>query len=200
MTEAREVSEKLCKDCGLIRPASEFSKDKSKSTGLATYCKDCQKVRKRNHYWSDPDRSRASSNNWYYSNKERALKSCREWDKANREKINESKRRRYRDRIENDVNFKLDFSMRAALQRLIRKGGRSTKVPYSADMLRQRLECQFKPGMSWDNYGEWEIDHKIPMSLMMERGEFRPHIINALSNFQPLWKEENRSKGARYVG
>ena len=193
-------TEKLCKDCGLIRPASAFSKDKSKSTGLATYCKDCQKVRKQRHYWSNPDQSRASSNSWYYANKARANQSARAWSRNNRDKRLTARRKRYRERIETDVNFKLDFSMRGALQRLIKKGGSSTKLPYSADMLRQRIECQFTPGMSWSNYGDWEIDHKIPMSMMLARGEVRHHIVNALCNLQPMWKHQNRSKGARYVG
>lgn len=99
-----------------------------------------------------------------------------------------------------DVNFRLDLIMRASIARLVNFGGYSQKLDYTAEKLKARIECQFKSGMSWDNYGDWEIDHKIPMSMFISRGELRPHIINALSNLQPMWKFDNRSKGARYVG
>lgn len=71
---------------------------------------------------------------------------------------------------------------------------------YSPAQLSARMEVQFVPGMSWDNYGAWEIDHKIPLSRMLARGEARPQVVNALSNLQPMWKFDNRSKGARRVG
>lgn len=74
------------------------------------------------------------------------------------------------------------------------------RIGYTAEELRQRIEMNFKPGMSWDNAGEWEIDHRVPIAVMVNKGETRPEVINCLANLVPLWKEENRSKGARYVG
>src|ERR1035437_5691439 len=40
-------------------------------------------------------------------------------------------------------------------------------LEYSIDELKQHLEKQFLPGMSWDNYGlkGWQIDHIKPDSL-----------------------------------
>lgn len=192
--------EKLCKDCGDVKGEEHFSVDRSKKTGLATYCKDCQKVRKKAHYWGNPAASRASSNAWYYSNKERALQKCREWSDLNRDRRLVNRRNRYSARMKSDPLFRLDYQMRASIQRLIKCGGESGKLGYDADKLMKRIECQFKDGMSWDNYGDWEIDHKIPMSVMLSRGEMRPSIVNALCNLQPMWKRDNRSKGNRYVG
>lgn len=51
-----------------------------------------------------------------------------------------------------------------------------------------------KDGMSFDNYGEWEVDHIIPFS------HFNFHIFSDIitccdyQNLQPLWKIENRQK------
>ena len=50
------------------------------------------------------------------------------------------------------------------------------------------IEIKFRDGMSWDNYPQWEIDHIIPL---VKNGE---HCVN---NLQPLWKTENRTKGAK---
>lgn len=81
------------------------------------------------------------------------------------------------------------------------KGGRNKceiALGYSFDSLKSRLEFQFKDGMSWDNYGEWHVDHKKPISRFIEQGVSDPAIINALSNLQPLWAKENLSKGAKW--
>ena len=58
------------------------------------------------------------------------------------------------------------------------------------------IENLFTDGMSWSNFGEWHIDHKIPISW----GKTEDDIIklNHYKNLQPLWAEENLSKGNRY--
>ena len=52
--------------------------------------------------------------------------------------------------------------------------------------------------MSWENYGEWHIDHKIPLKYnkpSLEEVVQRLHYTNT----QPMWASENMSKGCRYV-
>lgn len=51
---------------------------------------------------------------------------------------------------------------------------------------------KFKDGMSWDNYGEWHIDHIKPVSKF-EKNE-KQSVVNSLDNLQPLWKDENLKK------
>jgi hypothetical protein len=46
--------------------------------------------------------------------------------------------------------------------------------------------------MSWDNWGEWHIDHIIPVSKFEK--ETPPSIVNSLSNLQPLWAIDNYKK------
>ncbi len=67
---------------------------------------------------------------------------------------------------------------------------------YNTKKLKERIECQFKDGMSWDNHGEWHIYHKKPITKFDKSTDLR--IINCLSNLQPLWKTENLSKGNRF--
>jgi hypothetical protein len=69
---------------------------------------------------------------------------------------------------------------------------------YTSIKLKERLECQFKCGMSWENYGtKWHIDHKKPITLFTDQTNIR--LINSLSNLQPMLKEENWSKGNRHT-
>ena len=49
--------------------------------------------------------------------------------------------------------------------------------------------------MSWDNYGEWHIDHIRPVSDFPS--ETPPYVINSLNNLQPLWKIDNLKKGKK---
>lgn len=81
------------------------------------------------------------------------------------------------------------------------KGGISWEklVGYNIEKLKKHLEKNFTPGMSWDNMGEWHIDHKIPVSAF---NFSTPNDIDfkkcwALKNLQPLWGPDNVAKGAK---
>ena len=52
--------------------------------------------------------------------------------------------------------------------------------------------------MSWENYGEWHIDHKIPLKYSKPSLE---EVVQRLhyTNTQPMWASENMSKGCRSV-
>jgi hypothetical protein len=69
----------------------------------------------------------------------------------------------------------------------------------SIEELKAHIEPQLKEGMSWDNYGEWHIDHIIPIkygSPTLEEVVRRLHYKNT----QPLWATDNITKGNRFIG
>ena len=73
-------------------------------------------------------------------------------------------------------------------------------VGCNKEQLMKHIESQFKPGMTWDNFGKkWEIDHIIPLKYNNPTLE---QVIQRLhyKNTQPLWKTENRIKSNKYVG
>lgn len=65
----------------------------------------------------------------------------------------------------------------------------------SFDEFKRYMTSLFKEGMSWDNYGEWQIDHIIPLATAqtIEDVEKLCHY----SNLQPLWAKENLDKRAK---
>jgi hypothetical protein len=68
---------------------------------------------------------------------------------------------------------------------------------------KEHIESQFKEGMTWENHGEWHIDHIVPIKYK-EDGE-APTLEDTIerlhwSNTQPLWASENISKGNRFIG
>ena len=66
------------------------------------------------------------------------------------------------------------------------------------ETFKKHIEQQFTEGMSWENYGEWHIDHKIPLEYNKPSLE---EVVQGLhyTNTQPMCTNENMSKGCRYI-
>jgi hypothetical protein len=90
-----------------------------------------------------------------------------------------------------------------SIYKSLRKNGYSKKsrtheiLGCSYDEFRNHIESQFGEGMTWDNMGEWHLDHKIPVSYGLTEEELR--ALNHYSNFQPLWGDDNIKKGNRWM-
>jgi hypothetical protein len=81
---------------------------------------------------------------------------------------------------------------------------RSIKSPYkktskvyfyvgcSYEDLRNHIEKQFLKGMSWENHGEWHLDHIIPMALAKTKRDVKK--LSNFTNLRPLWRKDNISK------
>jgi hypothetical protein len=114
---------------------------------------------------------------------------------------NRDKRREYMSQPQMRLHSNVSRAIRAALK--LNKAGRrwESLVGYSRADLVAHLERQFVDGMSWENYGKWEIDHirpRVSFAFMAaEDPQFRE--CWALANLQPLWMRDNRSKHARLV-
>lgn len=131
------------------------------------------------------------------SKKNKELYATQEW----KEKFNARRRERYA----TDPEFLCGVKLRAIIVRTCKKaktvkdGKTIDLLGYSAHQLRLRIEFQFKDGMTWENYGEWHIDHKKPIAAFLAQGVTNPKIINALSNLQPLWAEDNQAKSYKWI-
>lgn len=62
----------------------------------------------------------------------------------------------------------------------------------SYEYARDHISTMFLEGMSWDNHGDWHIDHIIPISHANTYDEVV--LLNHYTNLQPLWGKDNRSK------
>ena len=80
-----------------------------------------------------------------------------------------------------------------------RKRNSSTEhLGCNTETFKKHIEQQFTEGMSWENYGKWHIDHRIPLKYnkpSLEEVVKRLHYTNT----HPMWASENISKGCRYI-
>ena len=55
--------------------------------------------------------------------------------------------------------------------------------------------------MTWDNYGEWHVDHKLPITHfnIQEMGDSEFMKCWSLDNLQPMWGDENIKKSNKLL-
>jgi hypothetical protein len=69
---------------------------------------------------------------------------------------------------------------------------------YSALELKHHIEKQFTPGMTWDNHGDWHIDHIKGVINFDPDTDVK--IVCALDNLRPLWTTTREIDGVIYEG
>ena len=103
----------------------------------------------------------------------------------------------------NDPIYSLLCGMRSRLCNYLKMCGITKKnktfdiVGCSPEFLKEHLEAQFTDGMSWDNRGEWHIDHIIPLSSAKTEDEL--YKLCHYENLQPLWAEDNLKKSNKIL-
>lgn len=56
-------------------------------------------------------------------------------------------------------------------------------------------KSKFQKGMTWENHGDWHIDHIKAIATFNLLDEDEQKKCFHWSNLQPLWADENISKG-----
>lgn len=93
------------------------------------------------------------------------------------------------------VKLNVSSSLRRALGK--KKSGSASKwTGCSKQFLKDYLASLFTEGMSWDNYGEWHIDHIIPQAYFDFNNPDEVRMCWNYRNLQPLWGNDNIEKGA----
>ena len=157
------------------------------------------RIRSKEKYKNNPE----ISQEYYNKNKESILKYKKTWAKQNHEKIKKQKREYIKKRNSNDFIFNLKNRMRGRLNHFLTKNNltKTNKtfeiVGCTPEFLKEHLEKQFVDGMTWENRGEWHIDHKIPLSSAKTEEEL--YKLCHYTNLQPLWAEENLKKGNKII-
>lgn len=113
----------------------------------------------------------------------------------------------------NNISFKITLSLRGRLHSAIKYANKLSKnkiiksnatkilLGCSINDFQLYIAAQFTEGMNWDNYGKfgWHIDHIIPCDYFNLEFEEEQRICFHYTNMQPLWAEDNLSKGNKLI-
>lgn len=183
----------------------EANRDTIKAKRRAEYeaNRDAINAKAREYRAANRDAFNAKRREYRAANRDAILAQRRKWREANLDAI----RAQERARRESDPKLQLTENVRRRIRDAFKTRGGSDKarrrweklVGYTIEQLMGHLARQFRPRMSWANYGKWHIDHIIPISAFsftsVDDPEFR--ACWALSNLRPIWAKENQSKSAR---
>ena len=187
---------KACTKCGVEKALEEFYFEKRRKDGRSCWCKQCIGISQR-EFRRSPE----------YKKKHRAYMQRPErkkWWRAYRRRPEYKawQRARHKQRAASDPQYRLARSLRGRLS-LALKG--QLKVARTLELLgctledlQKHLESQFKDGMTWENYGEWHIDHIKPCASFDLTDPAQQRLCAHYTNLQPLWAAENISKGAKH--
>lgn len=198
------------------RKQRERNPDKIKARNKASYesNKEARKAYERNKRLIDGDRVRAMDNarrradpeKFREQNRARAAKNrediaakARAYRAANPDKFREYEKRRY------NFDRRISSTVTAKMIKMLREKGCAKKdtrrmiTGWSLNDLLHHLSPLLEVGMTFDNWGEWQIDHVIPVSLVEFADESDQSFkdVWSLGNLAPLWAFDNNSKHNR---
>lgn len=201
---------KICTKCGKEKSVDDFYPHLRGKYGKDSRCKLCINEICRAYKEAHKEELLQKAKVYRTLHTEEVRKAQSEWRNQNREHIRLYDKKHAKQKAEaiqqkrkTDPQFRLTSRFSYQIWNALRtsKAGLSWEklVGYSLKHLIKHLERQFLPGMTWENYGQWHVDHKIPISAF---NFTKPEDIDfkrcwALKNLQPLWGSDNCAKKAR---
>jgi hypothetical protein len=178
------------------------NKDRIKARIKANAAKINEQRRKR----YNKEKNKIQCDNWKNKNRSKLLTYKKNYYLKNLDKIKEYNKQRKEIKNNNesirlriDPIFRISKYLRNRLYAYIKRKSKKTKeiVGCSFGDLKQYLENQFQPGMTWENHGSWHIDHVIPLASAKTEEEL--YKLCHYTNLQPLWAADNIRKGAKII-
>ena len=169
--EQDSVVGKKCCTCETWRPLADYNINKDHWDGLRNDCKKCLLG------YRQKNRTRIGQHMKEYERKRKAV----------------------------DPIFKLTKTLRSRLgialkRQFASKSDRTLQlIGCSIQHLKSHLQSKFQDGMTWENRGEWHIDHIRPCASFNLSEESEQRACFHYTNLQPLWARDNLSKGAKII-
>lgn len=194
---------KECIKCKELKELCEYHEDKRNKDRYKNQCKSCIKELKKKYFEVNKEYIKERSKKYYEVNKEKIKKRHREYYEVNKEKINKQQMFYNKNKRKEDSTYRLKDTLRSRTYNAFKYKGwkKNSKTQEmlgaSYDVVKTHIERQFTKGMTWDNHGEWHIDHIYPLSKAKDEEHLRK--LCHYTNLQPLWASDNISKSDKLV-
>lgn len=147
--------------------------------------KEKEKIKRKEWYLKNIDSIREKSKKYYQENK----------------KVIRMKNNIYKSlKLKIDPLERLKKNLRDRIRKYLTEENKSKKtfdiIGLDKENFKSYIESKFEEGMSWDNYGEWHLDHIKPLHLSKNEEDLIK--LNHYTNLQPLWAEDNLKKNRKY--
>jgi hypothetical protein len=206
--------EKNCTKCNIIKNIDNFYMCSKCKDGYRNECNECRneyllqwrrKNPNHNKEWSEKNKEvdRLRKQTHYELNRDKHIQRSKDYRKKNVDKVNLWVKLYRGRRMKDDNVFKMSFIVRGRIRNFIKLSGGIKKdttfnlIGCSPQELVRHLEHQFIDGMSWENHGEWHIDHIIPLSSAKTEDDLKKLCHH--TNLQPLWAEDNLKKSNKIL-
>lgn len=196
----KNMKKKRCSKCGKLKLVKEFYKNRDKKDGYGGWCKKCMKE------YSQSEKGKGAQRKYQQSEKGKEAYKRGVGKYQQTEKSKEYKREYQKEKRKNDSMFKLNQNVITAMSNSLKNKKECSchyfeKLGYTFEGLIETLTSKFLPGMTMNNYGEWHIDHKKPISSFyfesVDDLEFKE--CWSLENLQPLWAKDNLEKSNKIL-
>jgi len=168
-----------------IKKWQENNKEKISKAANVYYHKNKEKIRKYNKEYRLKNKEILNKKDRLRGKRIRLKRSVKD-----KEKINKHQRKYRKNRKEIDTLFKMTCNLRtrtciAFKSKSWSKNNTTQKIlGCDFETAHKHLEKQFTKGMNWNNYGEWHIDHIIPLASAKPEEELIK--LCHYRNLQPL--------------
>jgi hypothetical protein len=171
---------KRCAHCLNEKPINDFKKTARSNDGHYSKCSSCWKPVE----WNK-EKQKASEKRYIEKNPEKIRQ---KW-KRDGQKINR--------RIRDSLNHRLKDAFNAVS--LEKTNHLFLYIGCDTALLKKWFEYQFEQGMTFENYGEWHIDHVTPCaSFDLSKDEDVQKCFH-WHNLRPCWKTENLEKSSQII-
>ena len=221
--EGKTYYRNMCHKC-FLEKRKEYRKQ-NVHQGINYRKNNTEKISEYNKEYYEENKEQCSEwnkkNHIKYKEEGRTLQYSRNYIKNNRDKVNDMARQFMARKRKESLSFKINCDISRSIRSVLKKNngskdGNSSKsyLPFTFDELKEHLEKQFEPWMTWENRGSynietwddndpstwtWQLDHIIPQSKLpytnMEDDNFKKCWL--LNNLRPLSAKINIKEGNR---
>jgi hypothetical protein len=193
-----------CKDCLNLKNRNYLKQNPEVSKKYRQDNKESIKSKNAEYYQKNKEKVKEKTKTWAKNNPEATKNSKKKYSDKNKKKIQIKNYEWEKNKRATDPQYKIMRNLRSLIGqsfsrilngKLKRSKKSETLLDCNFEFFFSYISSQFTEGMSFNNYGEWELDHIKPIASAKNLKDVED--LNHYTNFRPLWRNNNRVKSKK---